>query len=111
MALPGVGTLAKLSFLASAHSLRAALVFVYGGSSRNTGAMNPTLLRPKAVAERYSLSIRSIERLLNRDRNFPRPIRPSSRVVLFERDALDAYFKSKRSTPCAPIKEACHVGD
>ena len=111
MALPGVGTLAKLSFLASAHSLRAALVFVYGGSSRNTGAMNPTLLRPKAVAERYGVSVRTIERLLNRDRNFPRPIRLSLCVVLFERDALDAYFKSKRSTPCAPTKEACHVGD
>lgn len=111
MALPGVVTLVFISFLASAHRLRAAVVFGRGGSSRNTGAMNQTLLRPKAVAERYGVSVRTIERLLNRDRNFPRPIRPSSRVVLFERDALDAYFKSKRSTPCAPTKEACHVGD
>lgn len=91
--------------------MRAVLVFVYGASSRNTGAMNPTLLRPKAVAEQYGVSVRTIERLLNRDRTFPRPIRPSSRVVLFERVALDAYFESKRSAPCAPTKEACHVGD
>ena len=60
---------------------------------------------------RYGMSVRTLARIAERDPKFPRATRLNCRVVLFERDALDAYFKSKRSTPCAPTKEAFHAGD
>ena len=56
------------------------------------------------------MSVRTLARLVNSDRSFPRPIRPSSHMVLFRRDELEAYFDSKRRTALrpAPTKEPHH---
>lgn len=67
----------------------------------------PELLRPAGAAQRYSLSRRTLARLMRNDPNFPKPIRLSKRMILLERQAMDRYFDSKRQQPSA--RETAHA--
>ncbi|MCO5976805.1 helix-turn-helix transcriptional regulator [Ideonella oryzae] len=72
--------------------------------------MDPELIRPAAAATRYSLSRRTLGRRMKDDPTFPRPIRLGSRVVLFKRSELDAYFEGKRGTVTTVTEETSGHG-
>lgn len=73
--------------------------------------MEEKYLRPKHAAERCGLSIRTLARLLNSDPGFPRPIRLSSRLILFSQRELDCYLndRRKRTLRQPPVREFEHA--
>lgn len=56
----------------------------------------PDMLRPSTAAATHDMSRRQFDRLA-REPDFPKPIRLGSRLVLFKRDELAAYFDRKRA--------------
>ena len=57
------------------------------------------------------MSVRTLARILNSDPGFPRPVRLSSRLILFSLQELDNYLndKRKRTLRQAPMKESDHA--
>lgn len=70
------------------------------------GVMEKELLRPSTAAERYDMSRRTFDRRM-RVPGSPQPIRLSSRLVLYKRAELDAFFSSmQRASPQAMEAQA-----
>lgn len=91
------GTHGKRHLLAQVHAAAAPVGFGHKQPITDSrGMTTPEMIRAPLVAQRYSMSRRTLTRRMCDDPDFPRPIRLSKRLLLFKLAELDAYFERKR---------------
>jgi len=67
--------------------------------------IDPDYAPLKATAEKRGISVSTLKRLVELDDTFPRPIRLSSKIILFPQAAVNEWFRAQEANAASSDKK------